>query len=208
MRSCGLSLPYPLFPFTNAAVRAPPAEPRRRRRRQGLLGAGADALLARAARGARFLGRAAARRRGRREPRAHQLVHAGRGHHGAAQKESGAQGHHGESSPSSSSAGDSRWAKSQRRQVLASGQPLKQTTYNTPSHIKSNPILQQPHSDGPLYAPVVCILSLGSPCVIRFWTKQAEGAARALCSLLCYCGCWALGGEVTAARLLRETRPV
>jgi hypothetical protein len=33
----------------------------------------------------------------------------------------------------------------------------------------------QPHSDGPLYLPVVSILSLGSPCVIRFWKKQDEG---------------------------------
>eukprot|EP00879_Flechtneria_rotunda_P027074 GHRR01028939.1.p2 GENE.GHRR01028939.1~~GHRR01028939.1.p2 ORF type:complete len:111 (+),score=17.63 GHRR01028939.1:1298-1630(+) len=33
----------------------------------------------------------------------------------------------------------------------------------------------QPHQDGPLYQPVVCILSLGSPAVLRFWRKQPEG---------------------------------
>jgi hypothetical protein len=33
----------------------------------------------------------------------------------------------------------------------------------------------QPHQDGPLYHPVVCILSLGSPAVLRFWRKQEEG---------------------------------
>ncbi|GBF99506.1 hypothetical protein Rsub_12284 [Raphidocelis subcapitata] len=36
------------------------------------------------------------------------------------------------------------------------------------------------HSDGPLYAPIVSILSLGSPCVIRFWRKQEEGGAAGL----------------------------
>lgn len=34
----------------------------------------------------------------------------------------------------------------------------------------------QPHQDGPLYHPVVLILSLGSPAVLRFWRKQDEGA--------------------------------
>ncbi|KAI8465843.1 MAG: hypothetical protein J3K34DRAFT_76723 [Monoraphidium minutum] len=37
-----------------------------------------------------------------------------------------------------------------------------------------------PHSDGPLYAPVVSILSLGSPCVIRFWDKQEEAGTGGL----------------------------
>lgn len=32
-----------------------------------------------------------------------------------------------------------------------------------------------PHQDGPLYHPVVLILSLGSPAVLRFWRKQDEG---------------------------------
>ncbi|KAF6266172.1 hypothetical protein COO60DRAFT_646603 [Scenedesmus sp. NREL 46B-D3] len=32
-----------------------------------------------------------------------------------------------------------------------------------------------PHEDGPLYHPVVSILSLGSPAVLRFWRKQEEG---------------------------------
>jgi hypothetical protein len=36
-------------------------------------------------------------------------------------------------------------------------------------------VLLQPHEDGPLYHPVVCILSLGSPAVLRFWRKQEEG---------------------------------
>jgi alkylated DNA repair protein alkB family protein 6 len=36
-----------------------------------------------------------------------------------------------------------------------------------------------PHEDGPVYAPGVCILSLGSPAVIRFTRKPAaEGAPR------------------------------
>jgi alkylated DNA repair dioxygenase AlkB len=34
----------------------------------------------------------------------------------------------------------------------------------------------QPHEDGPLYHPVVLILSLGSPAVLRFWRKQESGA--------------------------------
>ncbi len=28
-----------------------------------------------------------------------------------------------------------------------------------------------PHEDGPLYHPAVCILSLGSPAILRFWRK-------------------------------------
>lgn len=32
-----------------------------------------------------------------------------------------------------------------------------------------------PHQDGPLYHPVVAILSLGTPVVLRFWRKQPEG---------------------------------
>ena len=34
--------------------------------------------------------------------------------------------------------------------------------------------------DGPRYHPGVCILSLGAPCVLRFYRKMAEGASRAL----------------------------
>eukprot|EP00775_Hariotina_reticulata_P014173 gene14173-14314_t len=30
------------------------------------------------------------------------------------------------------------------------------------------------HQDGPLYHPAVCILSTGSPAVLRFWRKQPE----------------------------------
>eukprot|EP00879_Flechtneria_rotunda_P025696 GHRR01027333.1.p1 GENE.GHRR01027333.1~~GHRR01027333.1.p1 ORF type:complete len:195 (+),score=33.59 GHRR01027333.1:761-1345(+) len=37
-----------------------------------------------------------------------------------------------------------------------------------------------PHQDGPLYQPVVCILSLGSPAVLRFWRKQPEGGTGGL----------------------------
>jgi hypothetical protein len=29
-----------------------------------------------------------------------------------------------------------------------------------------------PHEDGPLYSPAVCILSLGSPAVMRFTPKR------------------------------------
>lgn len=38
----------------------------------------------------------------------------------------------------------------------------------------------QPHEDGPLYHPVVLILSLGSPAVLRFWRKQETGQSVAL----------------------------
>jgi hypothetical protein len=49
----------------------------------------------------------------------------------------------------------------------------------------------QPHEDGPLYHPVVLILSLGSLAVLRFWLKQETGqsvtlltCSRAWCRLL------------------------
>ena len=34
--------------------------------------------------------------------------------------------------------------------------------------------------DGPRYHPGVCILSLGAPCVLRFYRKMTEGAPCAL----------------------------
>jgi hypothetical protein len=54
--------------------------------------------------------------------------------------------------------------------------PAAPTLRWRPPRLSPPPSLQ-PHSDGPLYAPVVSIISLGSPCVIRFWRKQEEGAS-------------------------------
>lgn len=47
--------------------------------------------------------------------------------------------------------------------------------------------LPQPHEDGPLYHPVVVILSCGSPAVLRFWRKAAEGESSGcdICLTIC-----------------------
>ena len=37
-----------------------------------------------------------------------------------------------------------------------------------------------PLQDGPRYHPGVCILSLGAPCVLRFYRKMTEGVPTAV----------------------------
>jgi hypothetical protein len=52
------------------------------------------------------------------------------------------------------------------------------------------PSCLQPHQDGPLYLPVVAILSLGAPAVLRFWKKQPEGALGRLGAWYTWAGMW------------------
>ena len=42
-----------------------------------------------------------------------------------------------------------------------------------------------PMQDGPRYHPGVCILSLGAPCVLRFYRKMTEGEPCALWASQC-----------------------
>eukprot|EP01024_Parvocaulis_polyphysoides_P027012 TRINITY_DN24569_c0_g1_i1.p2 TRINITY_DN24569_c0_g1~~TRINITY_DN24569_c0_g1_i1.p2 ORF type:complete len:226 (-),score=32.80 TRINITY_DN24569_c0_g1_i1:275-952(-) len=47
---------------------------------------------------------------------------------------------------------------------------------HTPNHVLVNSYLPGegilPHEDGPLYHPLVCIISMGSSCIIRFYNKN------------------------------------